>query len=117
MHADALAHETAANPLLVAPAGCGLPCTDHAVPFQNSVSGTVRDRRFVNEPTATQDDAPVHETPLSPANDPPVGVGTDTTAQDDPSHDSANGQFRKLLSLYDPTATQFMASAQETALS
>ena len=53
MHADVPAHETADNVLLVASAGCGLRCTVQVVPFQNSVSGTETENRFVYEPTAT----------------------------------------------------------------
>lgn len=117
IHADRLLHETAAKPLYACPLGLGLRTIDQAEPFQDSVRVTGIELLFVYDPTATQNDALTHETPLSPTSVPPFGTGLRTTVQDEPFHISASAHLWALLSVKEPTATQREALAQEIASS
>ena len=80
------------------------------------MSGTGVDPLFVYDPTATQFEALVHDTPLSPTKVPPAGCGVSSSVQAEPFHDSVSAQFTWLLSVYEPTAMHCDALVQEIAL-
>ena len=83
------AQETVPRVEIPWPAGPGTDCTCQDVPFQVSASGT-SPAPVLKDPTASQNVADVHETPESPADVDPAGLGTDWSVQEVPSQASAS---------------------------
>jgi hypothetical protein len=111
------AHDTALNsaesPLGRVP--FGLVTMVHAVPFHISVSVTVEVPEAA-VPTAMQNEPPLQETPKKSLSPEPAGLGLVTMFQAVPFHCSMRVEV-VAPATDEPTATQSVALAQETALS
>lgn len=86
------AHETPSREPLVAPAGLGSSCADHAVPFQVSASGTVPLASLQESPTAVHRLAETQETPFNFPSKAPFGSTASCADQEVPFHLVANGE-------------------------
>ena len=106
-HEDADRQAIALSWLSAAPGGLGVDWVLHVLPFHTSARTSVTPP-LLDEPTASQKEADVHETPGSC---PPPGSGMLTTVQVPPLRVSA----RRWLSVV-PTAIQKVPDGQDTAL-
>jgi|SRR5579864_7575499 len=86
----------------------------HAVPFHDSASVRVV-LVVLKVPTALQEVADGHETPLSAALVAPVGFGVAWMLQAVPFQDSARVEVTLVLLEEDPTASQSVAETHDTA--
>ena len=113
-HRFADAQETPTRPELAAPRGHETRADRHAEPFHSSVN-PVNPLPPEPRPTATQFAADVHQTPLSSACSRPAGGRAALSRQVRPFQESMRTELPAVVADL-PTATQYVADGQDTAL-
>jgi hypothetical protein len=116
MHFRADGHETPVSTLPSALAGMRARWMAHLRPFQRSASGT-RVSASSMYPTAVHALADVHDTPVSAPDLTPAGRRARRTVQAWPFQRSASGTSAPARLTDLPTATHFLAAAQDTPAS
>jgi hypothetical protein len=114
MQKTALRHDTALKTVSPGAARFGVVTVDHAVPFQCSTRGA-KVEETVWLPTATQNVALVHATPVNDAPVDPAGMTAATTDQAVPFHCSKKGSGADGCR-WNPAATQNEVLVHETVL-